>query len=57
MVLFTILALILLVILGIILFVVGAGSIAFILVFGDVILCGIIIVAIFKRIFKNRKRS
>ena len=55
MILFLILLLMLVILAIIVVFAVSVGGAAFILVFGDVIVCMVLIGLILKRLFKRRK--
>ena len=55
MILFTILVIALLILLAIVIFALVTGGFALAVTFGDVIICILIIVAIFKLIFKKNK--
>lgn len=57
MVLLIILTLTLLILLGLLIGAVSVGGAVFIVIFGDVIVCMLVIVWFIKRLIKNRKRK
>ena len=57
MVLFTILALTLIILVTIGLLLIGAGGAVFITVFGDIIICAVFIVLIMRWLFKRKKKK
>jgi hypothetical protein len=57
MILITILALILFILIGIIVFTVSIGSATFIVLFGDVIVCAVFIVWLIKALAKRKKKK
>lgn len=56
MILFTVLTIVLLVLAGIALFAVTAGGATFIVVLGDLIVCGVLIIGIIRLMIKKRKK-
>ena len=56
MILFTILAIMLLIVTGVAVVALGVGGAAFIVVFGDLIVCAVIIAFIIKRLIRRKKK-
>lgn len=54
MILFTILAIVLLIVLMVAIFILGVGGSAFIVIFGDLIVCVVLIALIMKAIWKRK---